>query len=267
MDDARDDLEPTPPGAGAPPEVTASDEREVGDASPEDAVACDEPIEPDEPAEPEEPSSSEDDEVAPDKAAASDEAAAPQEAAEAPPAPEGMDLDEGDLSLVVEALLFATTSPLSINRIVGILDNRHDAGAVRRAIDDLKDRYNREGHAFAIEEIAGGCQIFTRPDYYPWVRRMLRSKKEIKLSRAALETLAIVAYKQPIIRSEIDDIRGVNVGPMLRNLMDMNLVKVVGRSEQLGRPMQYGTTQFFLEHFGLKNIKDLPDVRELERPE
>ena len=243
MDSARDDLEQTSPEAPPPDEADAPADAQIGAGTDDDAEA----IPPDD-----EPT---------------DEAPASQEAAEAPPAPEGMDLDEGDLSLVVEALLFATTSSLSINRIVGILDNRHDPAAVRRAIDDLKDRYGREGHAFAIEEIAGGCQIFTRPDYYPWVRRMLRSKKEIKLSRAALETLAIAAYRQPVIRSEIDDIRGVNVGPMLRNLMDMNLVKVVGRSDQLGRPMQYGTTQFFLEHFGLKNIKDLPDVRELERPE
>jgi len=179
---------------------------------------------------------------------------------------ETVKMDEGDLALVVEALLFATTSPLSVQRIVRLLDGNCDPGAVRESLDRLRERYEQEQHAFAIEEIAGGYQVFTRPDYYPWVRKMLGSKKEIKLSKAALETLAIVAYRQPIIRSEVDYIRGVNVGPMLRNLMDMDLVRVVGRSDQLGRPMQYGTTKFFLEHFGLKDLKDLPDVRELERP-
>lgn len=179
---------------------------------------------------------------------------------------ETADMDEGDLALVIEALLFATTSPLSVQRIVRLLDGRCEQAAVRGALERLREGYDREQHAFAIEEIAGGYQVFTRPDYYAWVRKMLGSKKEIRLSKAALETLAIVAYRQPIIRSEIDDIRGVNVGPMLRNLMDMDLVRVVGRSDQLGRPMQYGTTKFFLEHFGLKDLKDLPDVRELERP-
>ena len=179
---------------------------------------------------------------------------------------ETVEMDEGDLALVIEALLFATTSPLSVQRIVRLLDGTGEPGTVREALERLRERYDREQHAFAIEEIAGGYQVFTRPDYYPWVRKMLGSKKEIKLSKAALETLAIVAYRQPIIRSEVDDIRGVNVGPMLRNLMDMDLVRVVGRSDQLGRPMQYGTTKFFLEHFGLKDLKDLPDVRELERP-
>ena len=183
-----------------------------------------------------------------------------------PDVTEAVDMDEGDLSLVIEALLFATTSPLSVQRIVRLLDGNCEPVAARGALERLRERYDRERHAFAIEEIAGGFQVFTRPDYYPWVRKMLGSKKEIKLSKAALETLAIVAYRQPIIRSEIDDIRGVNVGPMLRNLMDMDLVRVVGRSDQLGRPMQYGTTKFFLEHFGLKDLKDLPDVRELERP-
>ena len=184
-----------------------------------------------------------------------------------PSAGETVDLDESDLGLVVEALLFATTSPLSVQRIVDCLERRHDEATVQRALEDLKGRYDTERHAFAIEEIAGGYQVFTRPDYYPWVRKMLKSKKEIKLSRAALETLAIVAYKQPIIRSEVEDIRGVAVGPILRNLMDMNLIKVVGRSDHLGRPMLYGTTTFFLEHFGLKDLKDLPDVHQLEPPD
>ena len=178
----------------------------------------------------------------------------------------GVDLDEADLPMVIEALLFAATSPLSLQKIIDCLDRRFDGRSVRSVVEDLKARYESERRAFAIEEIAGGFQIFTRPDFYPWVRKMLRKRTDIRLSRAALETLAIVAYKQPAIRADIEDIRGVAVGPILRNLMDMNLVRIVGRSEQLGRPMLYGTTRFFLQHFGLKNLKDLPDVRELERP-
>ncbi|MFH0965460.1 MAG: SMC-Scp complex subunit ScpB [Planctomycetota bacterium] len=179
---------------------------------------------------------------------------------------ESVALDEADLPLVVEALLFAATSPLSIDRIGDVLDKRFDARAIRRAMEELNRRCDDEHRAFAVEEIAGGFQLFTRPDFYPWVARLLKKRVDVRLSSAALDTLAIIAYKQPITRAAIEDLRGVAVAPILRNLLDMSLIRIVGRSSELGRPMLYGTTRFFLQHFGLKSLKDLPDVRELERP-
>ena len=178
-----------------------------------------------------------------------------------PPAP----TDAGDIAVIVEGLLFAATEPLTTSRIAGIIPGA-DGHAVRRAIEELREPYDAYHHAFQIEEIAGGFQIFTRPDYFPWVKELSRTRREVRLSHAALETLAVISYKQPVIRADIEDIRGVAVGPMLRNLMEMNLVRIVGRSDQLGRPMLYGTTRFFLQHFGLKSLRDLPAVKELVEP-
>ena len=173
--------------------------------------------------------------------------------------------EEGDVRTIVEALLFAATQPLTTSRMAQIVPGA-DGHAVRRAIDELREIYGANGRAFQIEEIAGGFQLFTRTEYYPWVRELNRARREVRLSHAALETLAIIAYKQPIIRADVEDIRGVAVGPILRNLLDMNLVRIVGRSDQLGRPVLYGTTRFFLQHFGLKSLKDLPSARELAPP-
>ncbi len=171
----------------------------------------------------------------------------------------------GDVRTIVEALLFAATQPLSTSRIAQIVPGA-DGRAVRHAIEELREIYDADGRAFQIEEIAGGFQLFTRPEYYPWVKELNRARREVRLSHAALETLAIISYKQPVIRADIEDIRGVAVGPILRNLLDMNLVRILGRSDQLGRPVLYGTTRFFLQHFGLKSLRDLPSARELVPP-
>lgn len=125
----------------------------------------------------------------------------------------------------------------------------------------------RANCAFRIEEIAGGYQMMTLPAYNPWLRKLLRVRTDNKLTQAALETLAIVAYKQPLIRADIEAIRGVASGEVLRNLMYKGLVKIVGRAEVLGRPMLYGTTRRFLDVFGLKSLKDLPNVEELKKPD
>ena len=130
-----------------------------------------------------------------------------------------------------------------------------DGRAVRRAIEELREIYDAQGHAFQIEEIAGGFQLFTRPDYYPWVKELNRSRREVRLSHAALETLAIISYKQPVIRADIEVIRGVGAGEMIRSLMFKGLVKIVGRAVVLVRPMLYGTTKKFLEVFGLNTLK------------
>jgi segregation and condensation protein B len=138
---------------------------------------------------------------------------------------------------------------------------------VNEVVDGLNQKYENHGHAFRIERIAGGLQMLTLPQYNGYLKKLLRARDDSKLSPAALETLAIVAYKQPVIRTDIEAIRGVACGEVLRSLMVKGLVKIVGRAEIIGRPMQYGTTRKFLEIFGLNSLKDLPSIEELKRPD
>jgi segregation and condensation protein B len=147
----------------------------------------------------------------------------------------------------------------------GARDGRQVRGLIRR----LSRQYDEQGRAFAVEEIAGGFQLLTRPEFGLWISRLHSRQQSDSLSKAALETLAIVAYRQPITRAEVDDIRGVQCGPVLRGLVDRRLIKVVGRSEELGRPLLYGTTRRFLEVFGLKSLSELPKRAEfaVARPE
>jgi segregation and condensation protein B len=134
---------------------------------------------------------------------------------------------------------------------------------LRQAVDDLNERYRTGGHAMAIAEVAGGFQLVTRKEYGPWVRKF-HDRSQVRLSQAALETLAIVAYKQPVTRVEVDSVRGVDSGGVLRTRMEANLIRIVGRSEGIGRPMLFGTTREFMAHFGLRSLADLPKPRELE---
>jgi len=164
---------------------------------------------------------------------------------------------------VVEALLFSSDAPLSAARLASLLDVG-DAGDVKGHIAALNDRYAREGASFRIEAIAGGYQMLTLPAYKPWIAKLHKARSESRLSKAALETLAIVAYRQPILRADIEAIRGVAVGDMLVRLREMNLVKIAGRAEEIGRPLLYGTTRKFLEVFGLASLKDLPRIEDEE---
>jgi len=172
---------------------------------------------------------------------------------------------ETTVESVIEAVLFASDEALTGARIANIVET--DVKHVRKAIEDLNARYQANNAAFRIEQIAGGYQMFTLSPYNHWLRKLLRVRSDSKLSPAALETLAIVAYKQPVIRADIEAIRGVAAGEVLRSLMYKGLVKIVGRAELLGRPMLYGTTKKFLEVFGLNSIRDLPKVEELKKPE
>jgi len=169
---------------------------------------------------------------------------------------------EREIAATVEAILFATDTPLSAAKIA-LLAELPGRGQVKKAVAQLNERYDRMGCAFCIEPIAGGYQMLTRPQYHDVVGRLFKNKSDSKLSQAAMETLAIVAYRQPILRADIEAVRGVASGEMLRGLMDKNLVKIVGRAEVLGRPMLYGTTRRFLEVFGLNGIEDLPNVESL----
>ena len=163
-----------------------------------------------------------------------------------------------------EAVLFASDEPLSVERLADIVGT--GVKQIRRHIKNLNDKYQANNNAFRIEQIAGGYQMLTLSPYNHWLKKLLRVRSDSKLSPAALETLAIIAYKQPVIRADIEAIRGVAVGEITRGLMYKGLVKIVGRAEVLGRPMLYGTTKKFLEVFGLNSLKDLPKIEELKQP-
>ena len=172
-----------------------------------------------------------------------------------------------DLSVesVIEAVLFASDEPLTVERLANIVGT--SVKQIRRNVKNLNDKYEANNNAFRIEQIAGGYQMLTLSPYNRWLQKLLRARSESKLSPAALETLAIIAYKQPVIRTDIEAIRGVAVGEIVRGLMYKGLVKIVGRAEVLGRPMLYGTTKKFLEVFGLNSLKDLPKIEELKKPD
>jgi segregation and condensation protein B len=190
------------------------------------------------------------------------------EAAAAAPAEAGGDLPAGEtmpLRQVVEALLFASDSPISVGKLaetVGLDSTK----PVKEVVAELNAEYAARLAAYRIEERAGGYQLLTLPQYADYIQRLVRKKDEGRLTPASLETLAIVSYKQPVIRADIEAVRGVACGEVLRSLMEHNLIKIVGRAEIVGRPMLYGTTRYFLEVFGLASIKDLPKAEALKEP-
>jgi segregation and condensation protein B len=179
--------------------------------------------------------------------------------------PEAKEDFELNVESVVEAVLFASDEPLSSTRLANIVDTTTQQ--IRDAVEQLNEKYKANKNAFRIEKIAGGFQMLTLSPYNHWLKKLLRVRSETKLSPAALETLAIIAYKQPVIRADVEAIRGVAAGEVIRNLMYKGLVKVVGRAEVVGRPMLYGTTKKFLETFGLNTLKDLPKIEELKKPQ
>lgn len=160
---------------------------------------------------------------------------------------------------IIEAVLLSTDVPLPGNKLAQIVGGC-DAGDVKKCVDALNRRYERVGCSFRIELIAKGYQMLTLPAYNPWISKLHKARADSRLSAAALETLAVVAYKQPVMRADIEAVRGVAVGDMLARLREVNLVKIVGRAEEIGRPMLYGTTNRFLEVFGLSSLKELPKL-------
>ena len=169
-----------------------------------------------------------------------------------------------DARRIVEALLFVSDEPLTARRLAEIVGDI-DARRVRRLVEEINADYDAAGRPFRIEEIAGGFQMLSRPEYKKWLVQLVRGRSSKRLSQAALETLAVVAYKQPVLRADIENIRGVQCGEMLRSLLEQGLVRIVGRSDALGRPLLYGTTRKFLDIFGLRSLKDLPSLDELSR--
>jgi segregation and condensation protein B len=164
----------------------------------------------------------------------------------------------------IEALLLAAGEVLTAARLRDVLGLPSQA-PVREALEQVRARWQAAGLSIELQDVAGGVRVVTRPEYAEYVRRMQRHVNEGRLSQGQLETLSIVAYRQPVARPEIERIRGVQVGETLRALLDKRLVKVVGRSDQPGRPLLYGTTSRFLTAFGLNDVKDLPSARDLAR--
>lgn len=166
------------------------------------------------------------------------------------------------LALRIEVLLLSTDRPLSEGRLAELLEIQGQGitAEIRSAIAELNEQYEQTGRSFRAERLAGGWQLLTLASFGPLLNRLHQDRQSTRLSPAALETLAIIAYRQPIMRAEVEAIRGVASGEVLRGLLERRLIKIAGRAEELGRPMLYGTTQEFLKVFGLASLDDLPPV-------
>lgn len=162
---------------------------------------------------------------------------------------------------VIEALLLASEKPLPLEQIRLVLDNL-DGHQTGKLIEELKSEFELAGRGIRIIEIAGGFQMITAPEFAPFLKKLFKGRHLERLSRPALETLAIIAYKQPLTRSEIELLRNVNIDGVMKSLLEKNLIRISGRKKAPGRPCVYGTTRQFLEHFGLKSLEDLPKVEE-----
>ena len=167
---------------------------------------------------------------------------------------------------ILESLLFSTHHPLTAGRLAELMD-LPTTKPLRKAIRSLNTQYEESHRCFRIEQVSGGYQLLTLPEYGEYLKKLHLREADTKLTKAALETLAIIAYKQPILRADIEAIRGVQCGETIRSLMEKHLVKIAGRAEEPGRPILYGTTKRFLELFGLNSLKDLPQGEQLTKPQ
>jgi segregation and condensation protein B len=187
----------------------------------------------------------------------------------APDAPPPAPADPSDVGPAVEAILLTLDRPVTAGRIAEALNvglDRGGARAVKQAIERLNTEYEATGRAFRIEQVAGGYRVMTLPKFAEAVGAFRQARQAARLSRAAVETLAVIAYRQPITRAQIESIRGVACGEVLRSLLERRLIAIVGRAEELGRPMLYGVSKPFLELFGLSSVRDLPSVDDLVPP-
>lgn len=172
-------------------------------------------------------------------------------------------IDARELKAILEAVLFVSPEPVPVARLMTILGTVSKAEVVQ-ALGILTHDLDQAGRGIQLVQVAGGYRLVTKQEYGPWLKRMDKAKAAQKLSRSALESLAIIAYKQPLVRSEIEEIRGVETSGVLRTLCERKLVRIVGRKDVPGRPIMYGTTKFFLEHFGLQDLSQLPPLREFK---
>jgi segregation and condensation protein B len=168
-----------------------------------------------------------------------------------------------DLTRIVEALLFTADGTLKTEQVLDAVPEAK-AEAVERAFGELQRFYDETNRAYTLAPLAGGYQLLTRPDLSPWVERFLVGRRRQRLSRAALEVLAVVAYRQPVTRGDVEAVRGVDCGGVFRTLLERKMVRVKGRAKTVGHPLLYATTDHFLEHFGIAQLKDLPKLEEFE---
>jgi segregation and condensation protein B len=168
-------------------------------------------------------------------------------------------MEDAELKKVLETLLFITDAPLPVSRIAQLCEIRNKE-RLEGALQELRKEYDEQGRALQVMQVAGGWQLASRPEYGLWVRKLYHNKMTVRLTQAALETLCIIAYKQPLTRAEIEAIRGVEVIGPLETLTQRKLITVVGRRESIGRPILYGTTSEFLRQFGLNSLDDLPKL-------
>ena len=174
-------------------------------------------------------------------------------------------MDDRDLLRVVESLLFVSDKPLAVEDLAVIVDGEEPA-RIAAALQRLRAFYEEQGRGLRLAEVAGGYQLTTHPDCAPWLKRFYRQAYAERLSTPALETLSIIAYRQPVSRPDIEAIRGVNVDGVIRTLLDKRLIRIAGREEAPGRPILYGTTREFLQYFGLNALDELPRLDEVRPP-
>lgn len=170
-------------------------------------------------------------------------------------------MEDKEIKGIIEALLFVSGEPLSADRFKGVLEEI-DKGKIKSLLWELQHEYEMRLSGLRIAEVAGGFQIVTRPELAQWIKKLKKVKQSSRLSRPSLETLALVAYKQPIVKAEIEDIRGVDSTGVLKGLLDKRLIKIIGRKDVPGKPILYATTKEFLQYFGLKDVSDLPTLKE-----
>jgi len=164
---------------------------------------------------------------------------------------------------IIESLLFASDTPLTINKLKEIVPHS-DAKKIKKNIDTLNENYNKSGSSLKIIEVANGFQLVTRKEYSAYIQQLFKGRSASRLTNPGLETLAIIAYEQPITKQRMEQVRGVNVDGVVKTLLERNLISIVGREKMPGNPLLYGTTNFFLEYFGIKSLKDLPKLKEID---
>lgn len=172
-------------------------------------------------------------------------------------------MERNDILNIFESLLFITERPITIKMFQGAFEPSLDKETVISVLHELTEKYKNQSGSLEIREIANGWQMATRPEFSTWIRTLFKDRLTYRLSPSAMETLSIIAYKQPITRNEIEEIRGVDVAGVLETLIDRKLIRIAGRKESMGRPLLYGTTQDFLRAFGLRRLEDLPSIESL----
>jgi segregation and condensation protein B len=173
-------------------------------------------------------------------------------------------MDLAEAKSIIESVIFAADEPVSVEQLTRLLDE-FDNETILQLVQELQQEYDTSRHGFQMVEVANGFRIYTRSEYASWIRKFYTTEISSRLSISALETLAIIAYKQPATRAEIEEIRGVNSDSVIRTLLERNLIKITGRKQTPGKPMIYETTNEFLIHFGLRELSELPSIDEIEK--